>query len=300
MKTKLTENGLSISRIVAGCMSWGEWGAKLNTDQVSGFIEDCLELDVTTFDHADIYGHYTTEKLFGSALKSKSSIRSQIQLVTKCGIQLITPNRPANTITHYETSKKYIIRSAERSLQNLQTDYIDLLLIHRPSPLMNPSEIAEAFSKLKKEGKVRFFGVSNFTTTQFEMLHALFPLQTNQIEISPIHLQPFLDGSLDQCIQHKIKPMAYSVMGGGKLFQKNPDQKTIRLRNALTELAERHHVSLDQIVMAWVFKHPARIIPILGTTKKQRMKAAVQSVLLEISDQEWFTIWEASMGEPVP
>ncbi|WP_299439185.1 aldo/keto reductase family oxidoreductase [uncultured Aquimarina sp.] len=299
MNTKVSENGPIFSRVVAGCMNWGEWGANLETNQAQQLIEDCLSIGVTTFDHADIYGHYTTETLFGNAIKDKSSLREQMQLVTKCGIRLVTPNRPENQIKSYKTSKKYIIASVEQSLRKLQTNYIDMLLIHRPSPLMNPSEIAEAFEELKLSGKVLHFGVSNFTTSQFEMLDAFFPLQTNQIEISPLQLTPFIDGSLDQCIKHRIKPMAYSTLAGGRFFSKEPSDKVLRINKVVHDLGNKYNVSADQVLTAWLLKHPSGILPIIGSTKINRIQSAMDSLSLQITDEEWFKIWEAATGKEV-
>ncbi|AXT55564.1 aldo/keto reductase [Aquimarina sp. MMG015] len=299
MNIKISEKGPLFSRIVAGCMNWGEWGANLTTDESQKLIEDCLEIGVTTFDHADIYGHYTTESLFGNAIKGKSSLREQMQLVTKCGIRLITPNRPDNQIKSYKTTKKYIIESVEQSLVNLQTDFIDMLLIHRPSPLMNPLEIAEAFETLKSSGKVLHFGVSNFTPSQFDMLNDVFPLQTNQIEISPLRLTPFIDGSLDQCIKHAIKPMAYSTLAGGKFFSKQPNEKVVRINEVINPLIQKYEVPADQILTAWLLKHPSGILPIMGSTKITRIQSAVNSLSIEITDEEWFRVWEASTGTEV-
>ncbi|WP_299242534.1 aldo/keto reductase [uncultured Aquimarina sp.] len=299
MNTKVSKSESLFSRIVAGCMNWGEWGANLTIEESQKLIEDCIAIGVTTFDHADIYGHYTTEALFGNAIKGKSSLRDKIQLVTKCGIRLVTPNRPNNKIKSYKTTKKYIIASAEQSLINLQTDYIDMLLIHRPSPLMNPSEIAEAFEILKSSGKVQNFGVSNFDTSQFDMLNDSFPLQTNQIEISPLHLAPFIDGSLDQCIKHNIEPMAYSTLAGGKFFSKQPDERVVRINKVVNQLIQKYNVSADQILTAWLLKHPSGIVPVMGSTKINRIQSAVNSLSLQITDEEWFKIWEASTGQEV-
>ena len=295
----MSDTAIHFSEFIIGTMRLGQWGVKFNTKQYQEFIESCLELGLKDFDHADIYGHYTTETLFGNAIKGKSSLRGQMQLVTKCGIRLVTPNRPENQIKSYKTSKKYIIASVEQSLRNLQTDYIDMLLIHRPSPLMNPLEIAEAFEELKSSGKVSHFGVSNFTTSQFEMLHAFIPLQTNQIEISPLHLGPFVDGSLDQCIKQEIKPMAYSTLAGGKFFSKKPDEKVVRINKVVGDLGRKYDVTADQVLTAWLLKHPSGILPIIGSTKINRLQSAVDSLSLQITDEEWFKILEASTGNEV-
>ncbi|GAA4279057.1 aldo/keto reductase [Aquimarina mytili] len=299
MKSKISDNGPVFSRIVAGCMNWGEWGANLSIDESRKLIEDCVDIDITTFDHADIYGHYTTETLFGNALNGISSLREKIQLVTKCGIKLVTPNRPDNKIKSYDTNKEYIIQSVEQSLVNLKTDYIDLLLIHRPSPLLKPDEIAEAFTKLKKEGKVLYFGVSNFTPSQFDMLHTFVPLETNQIEISPLHAEPFINGALDQCISKRIRPMGYSTLAGGKFFAKDPEDRVIRINAVVDKLAKKYDMTPDQVLTTWILKHPSGILPIIGSTKINRIQSAVDSLTKEMTDQEWFMIWEASLGEEV-
>lgn len=294
-----TKQDLQFSRIVAGCMNWGVWGADLKTKQTQQLIEGCLELGVTSFDHADIYGHYTTEELFGEVLKYNTSIRQQIQIITKCGIKLVTPNRPDNAIKSYNASKDYILQSVERSLKNLHTDYIDLLLIHRPSPLMHPEIVAETFRELKKEGKVMHFGVSNFTTSQFETLNSFFPLVTNQIEISPLHLDPFIDGSLDQCLQHKIKPMGYSTLAGGRFFSEQSEPQVSRILNVVNTLKEKYQATIDQILTSWILKHPSEIFPVIGSTKIGRIQSAVKALDINITDEEWFMIWEASTGHEV-
>ncbi len=299
MNVEFSKNGPVFSRIVAGCMNWGAWGANLSVDQTQKLIEDCIEIDVTTFDHADIYGHYTTEELFGHAIKGNTAFRDKMQLVTKCGIKLTTPNRPKNRIKSYDTSASYIIESVERSLTNLQTDYIDLLLLHRPSPLMNPEEIADAFTKLKDQGKALSFGVSNFTQSQFDMLNDLISLETNQIEISPLHLTPFTDGTLDQCIKKGIKPMGYSTLAGGKFFAKEPEDSVVQIIKVAGQLAQKYKVTIDQVLISWIVKHPSGIYPIIGSTKISRIQAAKEALAIEITDEEWFMIWEASTGREV-
>ncbi|WP_074406800.1 MULTISPECIES: aldo/keto reductase [Aquimarina] len=299
MSVRVSNQDAICSRIIAGCMNWGEWGANLTVNQAQELIEDCLAINVTTFDHADIYGYYTTEILFGNALKKRPSLREKMQLVTKCGIKLVTPNRPDTTIKSYNTSKEYIISSAEQSLQNLNTDYIDLFLIHRPSPLMNPEEIAEAFTQLKNDGKVLHFGVSNFTIHQFEMLHKFIPLVANQIEVSSLHLDPFVDGTLDQCITKHIMPMGYSTLAGGKFFAKHPKDRVIRINKVVNALAEKYNVTPDQILTSWIIKHPSGILPIIGSTKINRIKSAIDALAINITDEEWFMVWEASTGKEV-
>ncbi len=299
MKVELKTGGIAYSRIIAGVMKWGVWGADMKGAAVEEIINHCLENEVTTFDHADIYGHYTTEELFGKILKTSPHLRDQMQIITKCGINLVTPNRPEYKIKSYNTSKDHILNSVEKSLENLQTDYIDLLLIHRPSPLMNPNEIAEAFSQLRKSGKVREFGVSNFTTSQFELLNHFFPLCTNQVEASLTCIAPFEDGTFDQSLKYGCKPMAWSPLGGGAIFgnQASGNSESIRIKS--NNLQEKYNAGMDQILLAWLLKHPANILPVLGTTKTNRISDAIKSLEIDLSDEEWFALLEASKGKEV-
>ncbi len=290
---------IQLSPVVAGTMKWGAWGSKFSTEQYLKLIEECIERKITTFDHADIYGHYTTEEEFGNALKLKPHLRSQMQIISKCGIKLVSPNKPENLIKSYDTSKNYILTSAENSLKNLQTDYLDVLLIHRPDPLMNPEEIAEAFFQLQKSGKVLHFGVSNFTTSQVELIASHFPIIINQIEISILNLHPFIDGTLDQCIIKKILPLAWSPLGGGNIFAKLEDERNKRITAVALILAEKYNVGPDQILLSWLLKHPSGIIPVLGTSKIERMQLAMDSTKINLEREEWFMLWRASTGSEV-
>lgn len=290
---------LKLSPVIAGCMKWGNWGAGFSTTQYLQLIEDCLANNITSFDHADIYGDYTVEEEFGNALKEKPSLRDQMQIITKCGIRRYTPNRPDHKINSYDTSKKHIIQSTELSLKNLHTDYIDALLIHRPDPLMHPDTIAEAFTKLKKQGKVLHFGVSNFTPPQVSMMLSGFVVEFNQIEVSVVKPEPFHDGQLDQCIQHSITPMAWSPVGGGRLLTSAGDERNKRILTVAEKLAEKYNAATDQILLAFLFRHPSGIIPVMGTTKIERLKSAYAAASLEIEREEWFMLWRASTGHEV-
>lgn len=290
---------LHLSRIVFGVMKWGVWGHNLPTDAMQKLIEQSVQLGVTSFDHADIYGHYTTEAAFGAALKNKSSLREKIEIVTKCGIKMLTPNRPNHKIKSYDSSRSHILASVERSLQNLHTDYIDLLLIHRPSPLMNPVEIAEAFETLRQSGKVKHFGVSNFTPSQFAMLNHYFKLETNQVEASILHHEPFFDGTFDQCLQNDIPPMAWSPLGGGSIFTDLESEQVQRIRKTAENLGEKYHADIDQILLAWLLKHPSKIYPVLGTARIERVQKAVDAMQIDLTQEEWFELLEAARGHEV-
>jgi predicted oxidoreductase len=291
---------IKLSPVIAGCMKWGVWGAKFSTEKYLQMIEECIALGVTTFDHADIYGDYTTEEEFGLALKENSSLRKQIQIITKCGIRRFAVNRPEHQISYYDTSKQHIITSVERSLKNFHTDYIDILLIHRPDPLMHPAEIAEAFEVLKEQGKVLHFGVSNFTVSETAMMHSQFPVEFNQIEISILNMGPIHNGQLDQCLELGIIPMAWSPLGGGNVFDPENDEQIKRVVSAAAIIAEKYSVGPDQILLRWLLMHPSGILPVLGTSKFERVKKALEATEIKMTREEWFILWRASTGHDVP
>jgi predicted oxidoreductase len=288
------------SNVIAGTMKWGAWGAKFTTASFEQMIKDCIAVGVTTFDHADIYGDYTTEEDFGKVLQNQPSLRQHMQIITKCGIQMVSINRPHHKIKSYDTSYEHIVESVEQSLKNLSTDYIDCLLIHRPDPLFNADEVAKAFEQLKQQGKVLEFGVSNFRKWQVDLLRSRFPVSVNQFECSLLHLEPFGDGTLDQCQQHKIVPMAWSPMGGGNLFViDEEDERNKRILAVANILAEKYATGADVILICWLMTHPAGILPVMGTSKIERIHSAVAATLLKLEREEWFMLWRASTGREV-
>lgn len=298
-RIQLTDGGPTLSRIVAGVMRLREWA--MDTDALLTFIHECLDMGITTFDHADIYGSYTCETLFGEALAAEPSLRQRLELVTKCGIQLVSSNRPDTYVHHYDTSRDHIVASAERSLRNLRSDTIDLLLIHRPDPLMDADEVAEALSSLRQSGKVLHVGVSNFMPWQFHLLQSRldFPLVTNQIELSVLHLDPLHDGTLDQMQRLRVPPMVWSPVAGGRLF--NPgDERARRVRQALEKIGGEIGASAEAIALAWLMRHPARALPVMGTGKLERLREAVAAESITLDRQQWFAVWEASAGHEVP
>ena len=299
-KIKISPEGPEFSRTAHGLWRLKDWDK--SPIQIREMIHYCIELGITTFDHADIYGDYNCEKLFGAALAESSIRRADIQLVTKCGIKLVSKNRPETSIKHYDTSASHILDSVEDSLKNLRTDYIDLLLIHRPDPLMNAEEVGKAFSRLKESGKVLHFGVSNFLPSQFELLSSQMdlPLVTNQIEYSVLNTEAQDNGILDMCQRLRISPMAWSPLGGGTLFNEHTEQ-IVRLRQVLKNIADEFEVnSIDQVALAWILNHPAGFVVVLGTGKIDRIKRAVEAEKIKLSREQWFKIWRASVGCEVP
>ncbi|WP_150466615.1 aldo/keto reductase family oxidoreductase [Francisella sp. SYW-9] len=279
---------------------WRLDDAKLSQQQTIELVEKALDLGITTMDHADIYGEYKCEKLFGDALQNHSHLRDKMQIVSKCGIKFECDFTPNNKVKHYDLSPASIIESAENSLRNLRTDYLDLLLVHRPSPLMNAEAIAETFETLRKEGKVKEFGVSNFTPSQFNLLNSYIPLKTNQVEISVLHTDTFYDGTLDQLQQHKVRPMAWSPLAGGKIF--NPETaKEKELVAFMQTLVAKYNVnSIDQIAMAWLLKHPTKPQVIIGSQNISRLENTVKSQEIDLDIQDWFKILEISNGHEAP
>ncbi|EGQ5285156.1 TPA: aldo/keto reductase family oxidoreductase [Enterobacter hormaechei] len=292
----LAPQGPEFSRFVMGYWRLMDWN--MSPVQLADFIEEHLDLGITTVDHADIYGGYQCEAAFGEALKRAPALRERMEIVTKCGIA--TTAKPENALGHYITDSAHIVKSAEQSLVNLATDRIDLLLIHRPDPLMDADEVAEAFLALHQSGKVRHFGVSNFTPAQFALLQSRLPftLATNQVEISPVHQPLLLDGTLDQLQQLRIRPMAWSCLGGGRLFN---DEAFQPLRNELETVArELNAESIEQVVYAWILRLPSKPLPIIGSGKIERVRAALVAEELEMSRQQWFRIRKAALGYDVP
>ncbi len=299
MKTKLVSH-LEISRLVLGIWRLIDWN-KTHQELLS-FIKESVEIGVTTFDHADIYGNHECEAAFGKVTKNNSLLRDQMQLVTKCGIKLNTNKFPERKLKYYDYSASYIISQVEQSLKNLQTDYIDVLLLHRPSPFFNPEEVAKAFDQLKSSGKVNHFGVSNFLPLQLESLQAFVeePLVTNQIEISAYSLEHFENQNLDYLISKKIRPMAWSPLAGGELLTPKTEKGT-RLIQAVEAVAQELGVTqTEQILYQWLLMHPSGIIPILGTGKIERIKTAVDSLNIQMSLAHWFQIYNASTGKELP
>lgn len=277
-------------------MTWGNWGKQFSKKDMEAMMQHCIAQNITTFDHADIYGDYTTEAQFGKALKTSGIERESIQLISKCGIQLQGNSRP-NKVKHYNYDKDYIKCAVEDSLKHLQTDYLDLFLLHRPSPLMVVEDIAEVITSLKKEGKIKSFGVSNFTCSQMDMLGLRIDIEVNQIEFSLTQPSAMFNGTLDYLKTSGILPMAWSPLGS--VF-KDDNTLTRRIHKQLGALQDKYNATEDQLLLAWILKHPAGIYPVVGTTTKSRLKLAAEAVKIDLELEDWFLILEASQGHEVP
>jgi predicted oxidoreductase len=299
-QTSLSKKSIEFSPYLVGTMRLGKWGENFNTNQWIDFIEKSLALGLRDFDHADIYGDYSTEADFGEVLKEKPHLRDDMQITTKCGIKMPAGNRPDYKIKSYDSGEKHIMGSVENSLKQLKTDYIDVLLLHRPDFLMNPHEIAEVFEKLKDEGKVKYFGVSNFTTSQFEMLDKVLPLVTHQIEASLSHLDPFENGILDQLLMKNIRPTAWSPLGGGHFMHKGNSNAVQKQDEIFRKLSEKYELNNAQLMLLFLKRHPSGIIPVLGTSKTDRLEEALKVDSKMMEKEDWYALYSAAKGEELP
>ncbi|MEI7492246.1 MAG: aldo/keto reductase [Bacteroidota bacterium] len=298
-KVKLT-NDFGLSRIVHGQMRMNGWN--LSPRELLSFMEELVAMGVTTFDHADIYGNYSCEAILGDVIRLKKSLRNEIEIITKCGIKLVSDKNPGLRVKHYDYSFKHIVNSVNNSLSNFGTDHVDLLLLHRPAPFFDPEEAAKAFSVLKRDGKVLHFGVSNFSPAEYETLNSFTEekLLTNQVEISPYCLVHFENGNMDFFMKEKIMPMAWSPLAGGRLMDPG-DDKAYRVSKALKEVAEELDIAqVDTVIYAWLLKHPATIIPVVGSGKMERIRYAVNALSVEMSLEQWYKIYIAAKGTEMP
>ncbi|MFM7505520.1 MAG: aldo/keto reductase family oxidoreductase [Rubrivivax sp.] len=286
-----------LSPVVAGLWKMHQW--PLGAQGRLRWIEGAVELGITSFDHADIYGGYSVEALFGEALALAPGLRQRLQIVTKCGIRLPHPARPGLAVKHYDSGAAHLQASVDASLAALRCGHIDLLLVHRPDPLTHPDEIARCFERLRAAGKVREFGVSNHTPAQFAALHRRIALATHQIEFSALQMKALADGTLEQAADLGLPPMIWSPLASGRLIT-GDDEHARRVRAALQPLAEAHGVSLATVALAWVMRHPSRPCPITGSGRIEVLAEAVAATRLVLDREAWTAVWRASMGHDVP
>lgn len=287
------------SRLVYGAWRLTD-GADTSPQLALRKIESCLAQGMTTFDHADIYGDYRCEALFGDALKLAPALKQRLQIVTKCDIMLMSDRYPQRRVKHYDTSPAHIRQSVDVSLQRLGVDVIDVLLIHRPDPLMDAAATGACLDALIDSGKLRGVGVSNFKPWDWTLLQSAMqhPLVTNQMEISLLQHTAFEDGSLAQAQQLKAPPMAWSPLAGGALLGSGAPAQ--RLRPALQRLADGSGVGMDAVAVAWLLAHPARILPILGTNQMNRIERVNDAFKVELDRETWFELWTLAQGREVP
>ena len=291
--------GLTLSRLAYGVWRLSE-AADTSAQAVAGRIQACLDQGITTFDHADIYGGYSCEALFGAALRAQPGLKTRMEIVTKCDIMLLSDQRPDNRVKHYDTSAAHVQASVERSLHNIGVDAIDLLLIHRPDPLMDHHALGACLDSLIQSGKVRAAGVSNFMPWDMDLLQLAMKnrLVSNQIEISLMQTRGFVDGQIAHAQRLGVPVMAWSPLGGGRLF--GQDAAALRLRPALQRLASAQGVDETAVAIAWLLHHPARIIPVLGTNDPARIARMQDALRVTLDRQTWFELYSLANGAAVP
>ncbi len=304
---------LKTSRLAYGC--WrvaGTWEpSKVTATRMATgrkAILAAVDAGFTLFDQADIYCHGETEKILGQVLKETPSLRREIAIATKCGIRMV--DEPGKGAPYrYDFSREYILRSCEGSLRRMGVETIDLYQLHRPDFLMDPAEVAAAFDELSRAGKVREFGVSNFAPSQVTALQSACAskLIVNQVEISLANLSRFEDGTLDQCLATGMVPMAWSPLAGGQLGDGAtkilPSQKGYKCKPiiaALQRIAKARGVSRVEVALAWLLRHPANIVPIVGSADPENIRRAAGAAELGLSREEWYQLMEAARGERLP
>ncbi|WP_376708489.1 aldo/keto reductase [Shewanella surugensis] len=292
----MQSDGLMLSNLIQGYWRLGEWD--WSAQQCLSFIESHLALGISSVDHAHVYGTPSCETLFGQALKLDGGLRDKMEIISKCGI---VPSSDKG-IAHYDLSQQAIMASVDMSLSRLGTDYLDVLLLHRPDFLMMTDEVAQTFMLLQQQGKVKHFGVSNFTSSQFSLLQSRldFSLVTNQIEMNPVNLTVFETGILDELQKVGCRPMAWSCLAGGAIFNLKNDQ-IVRLKQVLNTLVEELNAdSIEQVIYAWIMRHPSNPLPILGSGNITRTRLAIGSLALSLDHEQWYRVWCAAKGQPVP
>jgi predicted oxidoreductase len=300
----LGKSELQSSRLIYGCMRIAGDQSVNAIDKGKRVVQSAIDAGYNHFDHADIYGGGASEQLFGELLKQLPHLREKMILTSKASIR---PKNNENTYapTRYDFSKAYILSSVEGSLKRLHTEQLDLFLLHRPDYLFDINEVAETFKQLKDSGKVAHFGVSNFKPSQVAMLQSALdlPLLVNQIEINIHNVDALNDGTLDQCQQDKLSPIAWCPLGGvaysawGNTFSVEDEQ---RIAEELASQAQVYNCQPWQIILAWLLKHPAKIFPIIGSTTPERIIAAKVALELNYSREDWYRLFEARNGQAVP
>lgn len=303
MNRSTLPNGQTLSRMAYGVWRLSE-AEDCSVNANLARIDSCLSQGITTFDHSDIYGDYRCEALFGDAVKARPALRDQMEVVTKTDIMLLSKSWPDTRVKHYDTSAAHINASVERSLQRIGVDVIDLLLLHRPDPLMDADATAACLDRLVDSGKVRGVGVSNFMPWDVDLLQSRMKhrLQTNQIELGLLSLNAFIDGQLAYAQTHKLPVMAWSPLGGGRLHREATHHGTAaaRLAPRLKELAVASGVDESAVAIAWLMHHPAGVMPVMGSNRLDRIAQFSDATRIPMDRQTWYELYTLANGHEVP
>ena len=293
-KIYLSDSGPKVSPAIYGFYRWE--GNDINAPKMESIINLCLELGINTFDHADIYGGYQCEELFGKIINSKSIKREDIVLFTKCGVNIPHPNRPGVRVKYYDTSREHILKSLDDSLRKLKTEYVDIFLLDHLDPLSNLEETAVTLTHLKESGKVKNIGISNFSVFQHQLLAAYLrtPIVTNYIELNLLNTSALDNGQVDYIKQRYMRPLASSPLAGGRI-ENGTDEIAVRVRKKLMQIAQNYNADIESIAVAWLVKSGA--LPLIGTLNEQRIKNIVNSFTIDLDRQDWYELYAASRGD---
>jgi len=289
----LSDSGPKVSPAIYGFYRWNT--DEINIHKMESIVDLCLELGINTFDHADIYGGYQCEEMFGDIIKNKRIKREEIVLFTKCGVNLPDPSYPDIRVKYYDTSKEHILRSLESSLRKLRTDYIDIFLLNQLDRLSNLEETALTLQKLKDSGKVKNIGVVNFSVFQHQLLSSYLrtPIVTNHIELNLLNTSALENGQVDYIKQRYMRPLATAPLAEGRIAH-GTDEAAVRVRKKLQELAPKYGADIESIAVAWLVKLGA--LPLIGTTNEQRIKNVAKAFLINLERQDWYDLYAASRG----
>jgi predicted oxidoreductase len=292
-KTYLSDAGPKVSPAIYGFYRWNEQDISL--PKMEQIVDQCLDLGINTFDHADIYGGYQCEEMFGEIIRAKRIKREDIVLFTKCGLVIPHSSRPEVKVRHYDTSKAHITKSLENSLRKLRTDYIDIFLLNQLDPLSDLEETAITLQKLRDSGKVKNIGVANFSVFQHQLLSSYLriPIVTNHIELNLLNTSAFDNGQIDYIKQKYMRPLATAPLAQGQIAN-SIEKKPLLIRRKLEELASKYNAHIESIAVAWVVKLGA--LPLIGTTDEERIRNIVRSFDIDLDRQDWYELYQASRG----
>ena len=301
-RVSLAAGGPTLSRLCYGTWRLLRESTPPTAGQLAERLSAAADLGVTTIDTAEIYGGYGVEELIGAAFARTRGLRQRLQIVTKFGIYVPNPRHPERRVPFYNASAKRIVASVDKSLRLLGTDLIDLLLVHRYDWLASADETAEGLAEVVRSGKVRHVGVSNYNVQQLELLRDRLPvpLVTNQVELSLFAPGALFDGTLDQAQRHRFRPMAWSPLGGGRLFAED-DDAAMRVREVMTDLAPKYgNASPMELALAWVLAHPSGPVVAIGTSRIDRLSVMVQATAIKLDRHDWYELYQAASGFRIP
>lgn len=294
-KIFLCEHGPEVSSLIYSFWRTDQEEDGVSYKRILNKLNSCLELGINTFDHADIYGHYQVESLFGKAVKEIGIRREDLVISTKCGLNTVDASRPNYRIKHFDSSPEHIVKSVDQSLHNFQTDYIDILLLHYFDPIMDVDETAAILTSLVRKGKIKHIGLANFTVHQHKLLqsHLDIPIITNHVELNLLNMGAITDGTIDFIKQQYSRPLAWAPLAGGRLLDKS-DESTSNIRNSLKRIAANYGTNEEQLAIAWLLQLGA--LPILGNNSLSKIKNAAEAVTLNLDRQDWNDIYISALN----